>query len=107
MSVAPPALQLLRNVTKRGPIVRFGARIAVDAGAWLVAVFAAGILRFELDLSKVVWLSFAVVAVLLIAVQIALGLALFLYRGRCSSSATRSASRAARSCSRRPSRSSS
>jgi FlaA1/EpsC-like NDP-sugar epimerase len=82
MSVSPPMMRLLRRVTDRGPIRRFGVQIALDAFAWVVAVFTAGILRFELDLTKVVWSSFALVALFLIVVQITLGLLLFLYRGR-------------------------
>jgi dTDP-glucose 4,6-dehydratase len=80
--VTTRAVRLIRRVAGRGPLSRFGTQIAIDAIAWTIGVFAAGILRYELDLSKIQWLSFAVVSAGVIAVQVTLGLIAYLYRGR-------------------------
>nr|WP_141881162.1 nucleoside-diphosphate sugar epimerase/dehydratase [Homoserinimonas aerilata] len=61
---------------------RVWAKFLVDAFAWVVAIVFAVVLRYDLDVSKVVWEPIAVLCVAAVLVQLVVGWFVYLYRGR-------------------------
>ncbi|WP_338145407.1 nucleoside-diphosphate sugar epimerase/dehydratase [Cryobacterium sinapicolor] len=64
------------------PLVRFGAQYAFDAGAWVVALFMAEILRYEFDFHLIGLLPLLALCAAACLVQFLAGGANHLYQGR-------------------------
>lgn len=58
------------------------SHFAIDAAAWFVALFAARLLRVDFDLTNVPWLALLVLATIAAVLQLEVGWAAELYRGR-------------------------
>lgn len=61
---------------------RFGGQFAIDAGAWALAVAAAGLLRYEFAVFEIAWPATLALVGALVVLQALLGWLLGLYRGR-------------------------
>ena len=72
----------LNNLRARGPLSRFGTQYLIDAVAWVFALTFAVLLRYDFDSTQISWRWFAVITVFTILVQLIVGWAVFLYRGR-------------------------
>ena len=72
----------LKNLRARGPLSRFGTQYLIDAVAWIFALTFAVLLRYDFDSTQISWRWFAVITVFTILVQLIVGWAVFLYRGR-------------------------
>lgn len=59
-----------------------GTQYLLDAFAWIIALFAARLLRVDFDGSEVSWLALGVFGAIAAFLQLALGWILYLYRGR-------------------------
>ena len=64
------------------PWARSSLQAAIDALAWVVALVIAEILRFDLNIARVLWLPMLVLVVITIVLQVASGLAFRLYQRR-------------------------
>ncbi|TFB55296.1 polysaccharide biosynthesis protein [Cryobacterium sp. Sr3] len=64
------------------PLVRFGTQLAIDAGAWVVALFLAEILRYEFDLRLIDLVPLLALCAAACLVQFLAGGANHLYQGR-------------------------
>ncbi|TQL48632.1 FlaA1/EpsC-like NDP-sugar epimerase [Homoserinimonas aerilata] len=84
MAVTEPELSAKGSEVKYagGPMSRVWAKFLVDAFAWVVAIVFAVVLRYDLDVSKVVWEPIAVLCVAAVLVQLVVGWFVYLYRGR-------------------------
>ena len=65
-----------------GPVSRFGTQYVIDALSWLVALVLARLLRVDFDLGNVPWGALLFVAGCAVVLQLIVGWALHLYRGR-------------------------
>lgn len=72
----------MRAVYARGPVSRFGSHYVLDSVAWLVAILAAQLLRYEFDASRISLLPLVLVAFSAAGLQFAVGWIFYLYRGR-------------------------
>lgn len=66
----------------KGPVVRIGVQCAIDAAAWVIAIFLAAFVRYEFVIESIQWRWLAVICVCTVAVQLLAGWLLYLYRGR-------------------------
>jgi FlaA1/EpsC-like NDP-sugar epimerase len=72
----------LNKVRARGPLSRFGTQYLIDAVAWLFALTFAVLLRYDFDSTQISWAWLAVIMVAALIVQLVVGWAVYLYRGR-------------------------
>ncbi|MEO5919631.1 MAG: nucleoside-diphosphate sugar epimerase/dehydratase [Pseudolysinimonas sp.] len=63
-------------------MTRFGTQIVFDAAAWFLAILLGNFFRFGFDLGRISWTALIVTGSAVVVVQIAVGVALYLYRGR-------------------------
>jgi dTDP-glucose 4,6-dehydratase len=61
---------------------RVGIKYLLDAFAWAFAIVFAVVLRFDLDLTRVVWAPIAILWIAAAVAQFVVGWVVFLYRGR-------------------------
>ncbi|MCU1546594.1 MAG: polysaccharide biosynthesis protein [Homoserinimonas sp.] len=82
MSLTDYAMKRMQALYSNGPLSRFGTQYLFDALAWAVALTLAQILRYEFDVTRVAWLSLALLCVVAALIQLVVGWLLYLYRGR-------------------------
>ncbi|MEO8261265.1 MAG: nucleoside-diphosphate sugar epimerase/dehydratase [Pseudolysinimonas sp.] len=63
-------------------MTRFGTQMLLDAAAWFFAILVGNFFRFGFDLERFSWAALLLTGAAVVVVQIALGVAFFLYRGR-------------------------
>lgn len=63
-------------------VVRFGVQFFTDCLAWLVAIVAAGLFRYDFVASRVHWWPLLTACVVVFLLQLVLGWAFWVYRGR-------------------------
>jgi FlaA1/EpsC-like NDP-sugar epimerase len=80
--LATTAFRVVKGVADNGPVLRFGAQIVIDAIAWIVAIFSAGVLRYELHIERIDGVWFTLVTLAAVVTQVCVGLLFRLYRGR-------------------------
>lgn len=81
MRTPPLPIRLMQRLASR-PVTRFGTQIVLDAAAWLLAILLGNFFRFGFDLEQISWTALLITGGGTVVVQIALGFALYLYRGR-------------------------
>jgi len=72
----------LNKLRARGPLSRFGTQYLIDAVAWVFALIFAVLLRYDFDSSQVSWRWLSVIVIATLIVQVIVGWAVYLYRGR-------------------------
>ena len=82
VTVGDFATSKIKQLYSSGSLFRFGSQYAFDALAWTIAIVLAEILRYEFELSRIVWAPLLVLCVAACAVQLFFGSVFFLYRGR-------------------------
>jgi len=82
MGIADVAAGAIQQLHKSTAVVRFGAQIAFDAGAWCVALVLAETLRYEFDASSIRWLPLLGLFAAASLVQFLVGWRFVLYQGR-------------------------
>jgi len=78
-AVAVRSMQYLAGLN---PVTRFGSPFVADAIAWMIAVIIAVVLRFDFRFERIAWGPLWILIAGLIVLQLVLGLAFSLYRGR-------------------------
>src|SRR4051812_7565221 len=82
MTLSSFALNRLNKIRSRGPLSRFGTQFLIDAFAWVFALTFAVFLRYDFNTTQISWGWFALICVVTVLVQLFVGWAVFLYRGR-------------------------
>jgi FlaA1/EpsC-like NDP-sugar epimerase len=82
MSISSFALKQLNKLRSRGSLSRFGTQYLIDAAAWVFALTFAVFLRYDFDSTQISWRWLAVISVVTVLVQLVVGWAVYLYRGR-------------------------
>jgi FlaA1/EpsC-like NDP-sugar epimerase len=82
MTLSSFALNRLNKIRSRGPLSRFGTQFLIDAFAWVFALTFAVFLRYDFNTTQIAWGWFALICVVTVLVQLFVGWAVFLYRGR-------------------------
>ncbi|WP_241987099.1 nucleoside-diphosphate sugar epimerase/dehydratase [Cryobacterium sp. Sr3] len=82
MAVSDFATTRMQELHGSVPLVRFGTQLAIDAGAWVVALFLAEILRYEFDLRLIDLVPLLALCAAACLVQFLAGGANHLYQGR-------------------------
>ena len=72
----------MQTAYSRGPLSRFGSQFLLDAAAWVIALFAARLLRVDFDYTRVPWAALAVLILFAVTLQFVIGWGFYLYRGR-------------------------
>jgi len=72
----------LNKLRARGPLSRFGTQYLIDAVAWIFALTFAVLLRYDFDSSLISWRWLAIISIVTILIQLVVGWAVYLYRGR-------------------------
>ncbi|WP_241985896.1 nucleoside-diphosphate sugar epimerase/dehydratase [Cryobacterium sp. Hz7] len=82
MAVSDFATTRMQELHGSVPLVRFGTQLAIDAGAWVVALFLAEILRYEFDWRLIDLVPLLALCAAACLVQFLAGGANHLYQGR-------------------------
>lgn len=82
MGVSDFATKKIQQAYEGGPMSRFGSQYALDALSWAVAIVLSVGLRLEFDADARTWLAVVVLSGVAALLQLFLGWAFYLYRGR-------------------------
>lgn len=82
MAISEFATSRMQAINRSAPLIRFGTQYAFDAGAWVLALLVAEILRYEFSLSAISWPPLLALCGAACLVQFFAGWLFFLYQGR-------------------------
>ena len=82
MGVSDFTLKKIQQAYAGGPLSRFGSQFALDALSWATAFALAVALRLEFEADAQTWVSLIGLSAVAAVLQLLLGWAFFLYRGR-------------------------